>query len=63
MREREGLRDITGNVQLYLPEAGSGRTLALTRMAAPLGGFVARVKDSSGRFASMPAVLAGLSRT
>jgi len=37
----EGPRDMTGNVQLYLAEAGR----ALTRMAAPLGAFGVWVKN------------------
>jgi hypothetical protein len=35
-----GPRDMTGNVQLYLTEAG----LSLPRMAGPLGGFGLGVK-------------------
>jgi len=40
---------MTGNVQLYLPEAAAGRTRTLPRMAAPLGGFGLSVKQAAGR--------------
>ena len=38
---RQGPRDITGNVQLYLPE----RTWGPVRMGGPLVGFGGQVKD------------------
>jgi len=42
-RIREGLRDMTGNVQLYLPAGG----LAPVRMGGPLVRFAARVKAAT----------------
>ena len=43
-RLRQGPRDMTGNVQLYLPEC----VLPRIRMGGPLVGFGGRVKDRWG---------------